>query len=85
MILNHILKRIGFNERRVSAAMHSILDKKISYSKYDILVALRHIGEQQWVTGFHCVCSVVGWLIVYQFGILSLSCSQYSQTICLSG
>ena len=34
---------------------------------------------------FHCVCeSVVGWLIVYQFGILSLSCSQYSQTICLS-
>ena len=33
-----------------------------------------------WV--FLCVCSVVGWLIVYQLGILSLSCSQYSQTIC---
>ena len=29
--------------------------------------------------------SVVAWLIVYQLGILSLSCSQYSQTICLSG
>jgi hypothetical protein len=29
-----------------------------------------------------CVCSAVGWLIVYQLGILSLSCSQYSQTIC---
>ena len=28
--------------------------------------------------------SVVGWLIVYQLGILSLSCSQHSQTICLS-
>ena len=27
-----------------------------------------------------CVCSVVGWLIMYQLGILSLSCSQYSQT-----
>ena len=40
------------------------------------------IGEQQWVTGFHCVWSVVGWLIVYQLSILSLSCSQYSQTIC---
>ena len=26
------------------------------------------IGEQQWVTGFHCVWSVVGWLIVYQDG-----------------
>ena len=37
------------------------------------------IGKQQWVTGFHCVCEV---LIVYQLGILSLSCSQYSQTIC---
>ena len=23
-----------------------------------------------------CVCSVVGWLMVYQIGILSLSCSQ---------
>ena len=43
------------------------------------------IGKQQWVTGFHCVCSVVGWLIVYRLGILSLSCSQYSQTICLRG
>ena len=32
------------------------------------------IGEQQWVTGFHCVRSVVGWLIVCQLGILSLSC-----------
>ena len=32
-----------------------------------------------------CVCSVVGWLIVYQLGILSLSCSQYSQTICWRG
>ena len=32
-----------------------------------------------------CVCSVVGWLIVYQLGILSLSCSQYSHTICWSG
>ena len=42
------------------------------------------IGEQQWVTGFNCVCvcSFVGWLIEYQLGILSLSCSQYSQTIC---
>jgi hypothetical protein len=28
------------------------------------------------------VCSFVGWLIVYQLGILSLSCSQYSHTIC---
>ena len=28
------------------------------------------------------MCSVVEWLIVYQLGILSLSCSQYSQTIC---
>ena len=32
-----------------------------------------------------CVWSVVGWLIVYQLGILSLSCSQYSQTICWCG
>ena len=43
------------------------------------------IGKQQWVTGFHCMWSVVGSLIVHQFGILSLSCIQYSQTICLSG
>ena len=43
------------------------------------------IGEQQWVTVSLCVWSVVGWLIVYQFGTLSLSCSQHSQTICLSG
>ena len=43
------------------------------------------ISEQQWVTGFHCVWSVVGWLIVYQLSILSLSCSQYSQTICWRG
>ena len=45
------------------------------------------IGEQQLVTGFHCVWSVAGWLIVYQLSILSLSCSQYShcQTICLRG
>ena len=26
-------------------------------------------GKQQWVTVSLCVCSVVGWLIVYQFGI----------------
>ena len=32
-----------------------------------------------------CVCSVVVWSIVYQLGILSLSCSQYSQTICWRG
>jgi hypothetical protein len=32
-----------------------------------------------------CVCSVLGWLIVCQLGILSLSCSQYSQTICWRG
>ena len=32
-----------------------------------------------------CMCSFVGWLIVYQLGILSLSCSQYSQTICWWG
>ena len=37
-----------------------------------------------------CVCSVVGinnfgWLIVYQSGILSLSCIQYSQTLCWHG
>jgi hypothetical protein len=32
-----------------------------------------------------CVCSALGWLIVYQLGILSLSCSQYSQTICWRG
>ena len=33
-------------------------------------------AEQQWVTGFRCMWSVVGWLIVYQLGKLSLSCSQ---------
>ena len=43
------------------------------------------IGEQQWVTVSLWVWSVVGWLIVYQLGILSLSCSQYSQTICWRG
>ena len=32
-----------------------------------------------------CVWNVVGWLIVYQLGILPLSCSQYSQTICWRG
>ena len=32
----------------------------------------------------HCG-SVVGWLIVYRLGILSLSCSLYSQTICWCG
>ena len=40
------------------------------------------ICKQQRVTVSLCACSVVGWLIKYQFGILSLSCSQYSQTIC---
>jgi hypothetical protein len=39
--------------------------------------------DRAWVS--LCVCSVVGWLIVYQLGILSLSCSQYSQTICWHG
>ena len=32
-----------------------------------------------------CVCIVVGWLIVYQLDILSLSFSQYIQTICWCG
>ena len=40
------------------------------------------IGKQQWVWVSLCVVSVLGWLIVYQLGIQSLSCSQYSQTIC---
>ena len=37
-------------------------------------------GEQHWVTGFHCVCmcSVVGWLTVYQDGNY-LCPGQYSQ------
>ena len=39
------------------------------------------IGKQQWVTGFHGVWSVVGWLIVYQDGDYLYPC-QYSQTIC---
>ena len=40
----------------------------------------RRAAVGHWVSLF--VCSVVGWLIVYQLGILSLSCSQYSLTIC---
>ena len=36
----------------------------------------RRAAVGHWVS--LCVCSVVGWLIVYQLGILSLSCSQYS-------
>jgi hypothetical protein len=40
----------------------------------------RRAAVGHWVS--LCVCSVVGWLIVYQLGILSLSCSQYIQTIC---
>ena len=43
----------------------------------------RRAAVGHWISLY--VCSVVVWLIVYQFGILSLSCSQYSQTICLSG
>ncbi len=43
----------------------------------------RRAAVGHWVS--LCVCSVVGWLIVYQLGILSLSCSQYSQTICWRG
>ncbi len=44
----------------------------------------RRAAVGHWVVSL-CVCSVVGWLIVYQLGILSLSCSQYSQTICWRG
>ena len=43
----------------------------------------RRAAVGHWVS--LCVWSVVGWLIVYQLGILSLSCSQYSQTICWRG
>ena len=43
----------------------------------------RRAAVGHWVS--LCVCSVVGWLIVYQLGILFLSCSQYSQTICWCG
>ena len=39
-----------------------------------------HAAVGHWVS--LCVGSAVGWLIVYQLGILSLSCNQYSQTIC---
>ena len=39
------------------------------------------ISEQQWVTRFHCVLSVVGWLIVYQDDNY-LYPGQYSKTIC---
>ena len=41
------------------------------------------IGEQQWVTGLHCVWSVIGWLIVYEDGHY-LYPGQYSKTICQS-
>ena len=47
-------------------------------AKYHRQAAVGH-----WVS--LCVWSVVGSLIVYQLGILSLSCSQYSQTICWQG
>ena len=30
------------------------------------------IGEQQWVTGFHCLWSVVGWLIVPRWQSISI-------------
>ena len=43
----------------------------------------RRAAVGHWVS--LCMWSVVGWLIVYQLGILSLSCSQYSQTICWHG
>ena len=32
-----------------------------------------------------CVYSVLGWLTMYQVGLLYLSCSQYSRTICWRG
>jgi hypothetical protein len=40
----------------------------------------RQAAVGHWVSFY--VCSVVGWLIVNQLGILYLSCSQYNQTIC---
>ena len=43
----------------------------------------RQTAVGHWVS--LCVCSVVEWLLVYQLGILSLSCSQYSQTISWRG
>ena len=48
-------------------------------------VAQSASGKRQWVTVSLCVRSVVGWFIVYSFGILSLSCNQYSQIICWRG
>ena len=52
---------------------------------WPIVQSIVLIGKQQWVWVSLCVFSAVGWLIVYQLGILSLSCSQYSQTICWHG
>ena len=48
--------------------------------------ACRIHPKVQSAIGFHCVCSVVGWLIVYLLAYyVSLSSSQYSQTICWRG
>ena len=91
-----IAKFVGYHQARGSLVCPNPLQIKDIHHwppgiKKNVSVRLRTpavqsaIGEQQWVTWFHCVWSVVGWLIVYQLSILSLSCSQYSQTICLSG
>ena len=45
--------------------------------------AYSDIGQQKWVTEFHCMWSVVRWLIVYQDGDY-LYPGQYSQALCWS-
>ena len=53
--------------------------------EYKALKFFQHLTELWWNYEIQITTSsriTVG--IVYQFGILSLSCSQYSQTICLS-
>ena len=63
-------------KKRKKGMYHNISNfKTIQFTYFNRQAAVGH-----WVSLY--VCSVVGWLIAYQLGILSLSCSQYSQTIC---
>ena len=77
--------RTGLADSMVTLALGEPGDgqvlKNVNFAYRIHPAAQSDIGKQQWVTGFHCVWSIVVWLLVYQDGDY-LYPGQYSQTIC---
>ena len=79
----------GWLEVRRSAILHYTVNQRPHWARCWEMDTSQSANCHQPAAVGHwvslCVCIVVEWLIVYQLSILSLSCSQYSQTICWRG